>query len=81
MSQTLNSHLQIAQIACITLTNAMNPNQTFLTQEELSQRWKVSLMFIWRMRRDGKLPAYKIGSRGVRFALADIVRIEQEAAA
>jgi predicted DNA-binding transcriptional regulator AlpA len=64
-----------------TTLHQQQPPSTFLTQEELRERWKVSLMSLWRMRRDGKLPAYKIGARGVRFALVDIVRIEQEAAA
>ena len=56
------------------------PPALFLTAAELGNRWKVSLMFLWRKRRDGLLPAYKIGKRGVRFALADVIRIEAESA-
>lgn len=51
----------------------------FFTPAELQARWKVSAMFLWRMRRDGKLKAYKLGA-GVRFAVADIVAIEESAA-
>ena len=51
----------------------------FLTAAELRARWKVSGMFLWRHRRAGKLTAYKIGSRGVRFALAEVLQIETEA--
>ena len=53
----------------------------FLTAKELRDRWKVSGMFLWRMREQNRLPIYKIGSRGVRFALADVLRIEAESAA
>ena len=53
----------------------------FLTAAELRQRWKVSGMFLWRMRQQNRLPIYKIGSRGIRFALVDVVKIESESAA
>ncbi len=53
----------------------------FLTPAELCQRWKVSGMFLWRMRQKNRLPVYKIGSRGVRFAMADVLKIESESAA
>ena len=65
---------------------AMKPNATqetaapFLTAAELRQRWRVSGMFLWRMRQKNRLPIYKIGSRGVRFAMADVLKIESEAA-
>ncbi len=50
----------------------------FLTPAELRARWAVSNMFLWRARRDGKLPAIKLG-RHVRFRIADVERIETEA--
>ena len=50
----------------------------FLTAAQLRKRWQVSLMFLWRIRRKGTLNAYKIGN-GVRFALADVERIERDA--
>ena len=50
----------------------------FLTAAQLRKRWQVSLMFLWRIRRKGTLNAYKIG-KGVRFALADVERIERDA--
>ncbi len=53
----------------------------FLTAAELRQRWKVSGMFLHRIRRDGRLPVTRIGKRGVRFALADVLKIEAESAA
>lgn len=53
----------------------------FLTAAELRARWKVSGMFLWRHRRDGKLTAYKIGTRGVRFAVAEVLKIEAQARA
>ena len=72
---------------CITTCDAMKNNITtettapFLTAAELRQRWKVSGMFLWRMRQKNRLPIYKLGSRGVRFALADVLKIESESAA
>jgi hypothetical protein len=60
-----------------TFTAAAAP---FLTAAELRQRWRVSGMFLWRMRQKNRLPIYKIGSRGVRFALADVLKIESESA-
>ncbi|MDB6135358.1 MAG: hypothetical protein JWM59_3601 [Verrucomicrobiales bacterium] len=53
----------------------------FLTAKDLRERWKVSGMFLHRIRAAGRLPVYKIGKRGVRFALTDVVRIESESAA
>ena len=53
----------------------------FLTAAQLRARWQVSGMFLWRHRRDGKLTAYKIGTRGVRFALAEVLQIEAQARA
>ena len=53
----------------------------YLTAAELRARWKVSGMFLHRMRRAGKLKAHKIGERGVRFAVSEILVIEAQAAA
>jgi hypothetical protein len=57
------------------------PAAGYLTPSELRQRWKVSAMFLWRLRRDGKLKITKFGSRGVRIAMSEIERIEREAQA
>ena len=57
------------------------PATGYLTPSELRQRWRVSAMFLWRLRRDGKLKITKFGPRGVRFAMAEIERIEREAQA
>lgn len=53
----------------------------YLTAAELRARWKVSGMFLHRMRHAGKLKAHKIGARGVRFAISEILVIEKQAAA
>ena len=58
-----------------------SPSAEFLTPSDLRQRWKVSSMFLWRLRRDGKLKVTKFGSRGVRIAMGEIERIEREAQA
>ncbi len=75
-----------APLAAVTVTAATllssashPPSPEFLTAAELQARWKVSVMFLWRLSRRGRLPKYKLGARGVRYALADIERIEQEA--
>lgn len=57
------------------------PAVGYLTPSELRKRWKVSAMFLWRLRRDGKLKITKFGSRGVRIALSEIERLEREAQA
>ncbi len=56
------------------------PDSGFLTPGELRTRWKVSAMFLWRMRQKGKLTAHIIGERGVRFSIAEVERIEQQSA-
>jgi predicted site-specific integrase-resolvase len=57
------------------------PTNGYLTPSELRKRWKVSGMFLWRLRRDGKLKITKFSSRGVRIAMSEIERIEREAEA
>lgn len=54
------------------------PSQPFLTQQQLAQRWHVTIMTLWRMRRDNKLKSYRIGERGVRFAIEDILKLENQ---
>ena len=54
---------------------------SFLTGKELCQRWKVSAMFLWRLRRKGKLHSFRLGERGVRYSIADVERIEAESKA
>ncbi len=64
----------------LTITND-EATERFLTAAELRARWKVSGMFLWRLRHRGKLTAYKIGTRGIRFAVADVLNIEAQARA
>lgn len=49
----------------------------FLTPAELCQRWSLTSMTLRRWRHAGKLRAHHIG-RGIRFALAEVERIEAE---
>ena len=60
-----------------TLTPAADA-PVFLTTAELCARWKVSVMFVWRLRQQGKLHACKLSRRRVRYALTDIERFEAE---
>lgn len=61
--------------------NSVTSHSPFLTPSDLRQRWKVSAMFLWRLRRDGRIKVIKIGSRGIRYSLAEVERIEREAQA
>ena len=56
------------------------PHPVFLTPKQLASRWACSIEKLKRMRRAGKLPVYYIG-RAARHKLADVLRIETEAAA
>ncbi len=53
------------------------PDQ-FLTPRDLAARWRCSIETLKRRRRANILQAYRFG-RGVRFLLADVLRIEAEA--
>ena len=53
------------------------PVPQLITPAALRQRWAVSNMFLWRARRDGRLPAVKLGKH-VRFVLADVEKFEAE---
>lgn len=55
-----------------------NITTAFLTPAELSARWKVTTMTLRRWRRAGKLKTHHLG-RGIRFSMAEIERIENEA--
>lgn len=50
----------------------------FLTPAELATRWQVTTMTLRRWRKSGKLTTVHLG-RGIRFALSDIERLEQDA--
>jgi len=52
----------------------------FLTPAELAARWKLTPMTLRRWRHANKLKAHHFG-RGIRFAMAEIERIEKEAVA
>ncbi len=57
-----------------------NPTSPYLTTADLAARWKVTPMTLRRWRKDGKLKASFLG-RGVRFAMSEVERIEDEAQA
>jgi excisionase family DNA binding protein len=52
----------------------------FLTPAELAERWKICTLTLLRWRKAGKLKTHHLG-RGIRFAMAEIERIEREAQA
>lgn len=56
------------------MTNEQEP--IWITQQQLAARWDVSTMFLWRLRKDKKITAYKIGKRAVRYRLSDVVAVE-----
>lgn len=58
-----------------------NTTAAFLTTRELQDRLKISHMTIARLRKSGKLRAYRFGVRGVRFAMSDVIKFEAESAA
>jgi len=60
--------------------SAPNNPPAFLTPAELAARWKITPMTLRRWRHAGKLKTHHIG-RGIRFAMAEIERIEREAIA
>lgn len=68
MSQELSHRTDAAQAA------------KYLTPKQLSARWQCSTMKLRRMRRAGKLRVSYIG-RSARYDIADVQRIEAEAAA
>lgn len=60
--------------------SAPNNPSAFLTNAELAARWKLTPMTLRRWRHAGKLRTHHLG-RGIRFAMAEIERIENEAVA
>jgi DNA-binding transcriptional regulator PaaX len=52
----------------------------FITPRQLSERWLCSIEKLKRMRRAGSLPVSYLG-RSARYRLADVLKIEAEAAA
>lgn len=53
---------------------------TFLTPAELASRWKITPMTLRRWRNSGKIRAHHLG-RGIRFAMSDVIRIEEDSRA
>ena len=51
----------------------------FLTPAELAARWKLTPMTLRRWRHAGKLKTHHLLGRGIRFSMAEIERIENEA--
>lgn len=58
-----------------------NPSsRPLLTPDALAERWSVPRSQVYRLAREGKLPAVRIG-RYVRFAVDDVERFEREGGA
>jgi len=53
-------------------------DQPFLTAAELQKRWRVSGMYLLRLRRAGRISVMRIAKRSVLYALADVLKIEAE---
>lgn len=62
-------------------TTNNHPAPSFITAAELQERWKCSGMFLHRLRAAGRIGVTRIGKRAVRYALADVLKIEAESAA
>jgi len=67
---TLKSSIQSAPVS----------DRVFITPKQLSERWLCSVEKLKRMRRAGKLPVSYLG-RSARYRLADVLKVESEAAA
>ena len=52
-----------------------------LTAKQLAKRWHVHVITIRRWRNEGRIRALKLSSRAVRYPLAEVLRIEEEATA
>ena len=50
----------------------------FLTAAELQKRWRVSGMYLHRLRAAGRLSVMRIGQRAVRSTMAEVLKIEAE---
>jgi hypothetical protein len=62
-------------------TTHPHPSAPYITAAELRERWKCSGMFLHRLRAAGRIGVTRIGKRAVRYALADVLKIESESAA
>lgn len=60
--------------------NGKRPNGGLFTPDELAERWSVPKSQVYRLAREGKLPAVRIG-RYVRFAETAVERFEEEGGA
>jgi hypothetical protein len=61
--------------------NTTGSESPFLTSAELQKRWKVSAMYLHRLRAAGRLSVLRLGKRAIRYALADVLKIEAESVA
>ncbi len=53
--------------------------ERLLSRREVAERWSVSTETVKRRTRDGQLPALYFNQRLIRYRLADITRLEQDA--
>ena len=64
-----------------TVNEAADQESPFVTGAELQKRWKVSQMYLFRLRAAGRLSVMRIGKRAIRYSLEDVRRIEAESVA
>jgi hypothetical protein len=60
------------------MATTLNPDETFLTDAQLRERWHCSDMKLWRLRQLGKLRSVKVGGTGCNLtALSEVLAAEQ----
>jgi hypothetical protein len=55
--------------------------QVLISRQELARRWSCSTETVKRRTRDGLLHPLRFNSRMIRYAMSEILRVEQEAGA
>ena len=56
-------------------------DERLLSRKQVAKRWRVSTETIKRRSREGLLPPLRFNQRLIRYRLADVIRVEQDAAA
>ena len=56
-------------------------DERLLSRKQVAKRWRVSTETIKRRGREGLLPPLRFNQRLIRYRLADVIRVEQQAAA
>jgi hypothetical protein len=56
----------------------LSPDETFLTDAQLRERWQCSNMKLWRLRQRGKLKSIKVGGTGFNLTPLSQVQAAEE---